>query len=101
MPLIDMLKEAALRAGCLKAVASVTGGRQDLTPEVLAERLMPAVYVHGTNAGTKAVAGGDHGHSEEEIRHARRRFLTAETARQIAIEIAPPINGIGCEPGTR
>lgn len=88
VPLIDMLKEAVLRTGCLKAVASVTGGRQDMAPEVLAERLMLAIYAYGTNAGIKAVAGGAHGHNEEEVRYVRRRYLTPEVARQIAIEIA-------------
>lgn len=88
VPLIDMLKEAVLRTGCLKAVASVTGGRRDMAPEVLAERLMLAIYAYGTNAGIKAVAGGAHGHSEEEIRYVRRRYLSPEVARQIAIEIA-------------
>nr|WP_128145313.1 Tn3 family transposase [Nocardia africana] len=36
----------------------------------------------------RSVAGGDHGHSEEDIRYVRRRYLTAEAARQIGIEIA-------------
>lgn len=88
VPLIDMLKEAVLRTGCLRAVASVTGGRQDLPAEVLAERLMLAVYAYGTNAGIRSVAGGAHGHTEEEIRYVRRRYLTPQAARQIAIEIA-------------
>ncbi|MDH6137625.1 TnpA family transposase [Kitasatospora sp. MAA4] len=29
-----------------------------------------------------------HGHTEEEIRYTRRRYLTLESARQIAVEIA-------------
>ncbi|MFF9654107.1 Tn3 family transposase [Streptomyces sp. NPDC014622] len=36
----------------------------------------------------KAVAGGSHGHGEEEIRYVRRRYLAPEVARQFAIEIA-------------
>jgi TnpA family transposase len=36
----------------------------------------------------RAIAVGEHGHGEDEIRYARRRYLTAEAARQIAIEIA-------------
>lgn len=87
VPLIDMLKEAVLRTGCLQRVTAVAGGGQ-LRLEVLAERLMLAIYAYGTNTGIRAVAGGDHGHSEEDIRYVRRRYLTAETARQIAIEIA-------------
>lgn len=88
VPLIDMLKEAVLRTGCLRSVASVAGGRQDLPVEVLAERLMLAIYAYGTNAGIRSVAGGAHGHTEEEIRYVRRRYLTPEAARQIAVEIA-------------
>ncbi|GHD36422.1 putative transposase [Nocardiopsis kunsanensis] len=87
VPLIDMLKEAILRTGCLKQVTSVAGGTS-LPPEVLAERLMLAIYGYGTNTGLRAVAGGTHGHTEEEIRYVRRRYLTPEAARQIAVEIA-------------
>jgi hypothetical protein len=87
VPLIDMLKEAVLRTGCLQRVTAATGSGH-LHPEVLAERLMLAIYAYGTNTGIRSVAGGDHGHSEEEIRYVRRRYLTAESARQIAVEIA-------------
>jgi hypothetical protein len=38
VPLIDVLKEAVLRTGCLQAVTAVTGTGH-LAPEVLAERL--------------------------------------------------------------
>ena len=34
------------------------------------------------------MAGGAHRHSEDDIRYARRRYLSAEAARRIAIEIA-------------
>ncbi|MFC5662297.1 Tn3 family transposase [Kitasatospora misakiensis] len=47
MPLIDMLKEAILRTGCLKAITSVAGSRT-LPEEVLAERLMLAIHAYGT-----------------------------------------------------
>ncbi len=43
VPLIDMLKEAVLRTGCLDQVAS-TAGRTDLDRAVVAERLLLAVY---------------------------------------------------------
>ncbi|WP_406275751.1 transposase [Nocardia sp. NBC_00881] len=61
--------------------------------DVLAERLLLGIYAYGTNTGIRSVAGGDHGHSEEDIRYVRRRYvrrryLTAEAARQIGIEIA-------------
>jgi Tn3 transposase DDE domain len=87
VPLIDMLKEAVLRTSCLSSVTSVAG-RGSLPEHVLAERLLLAIYGYGTNTGIRAVAAGEHGHSEDEIRYARRRYLTAEAARQIAIEIA-------------
>ena len=87
VPLIDMLKEAVLRTGCLARITAVTGGGT-LAPEVLAERLMLAIYAYGTNTGIRSVAGGAHGHTEEEIRYVRRRYLTLEAARQIAVEIA-------------
>jgi hypothetical protein len=77
VPLIDMLKEAVLRTGCLTAVTAIAG-RADLAPEVLAERLLLAVYGYGTNTGLRAVASGDHGHTEDELRYVRRRFLTPE-----------------------
>ncbi len=88
VPLIDMLKEAVLRTGCLDAVTSVAGS-SSLAPRVLAERLMLAIYAYGTNAGIRAVAsGGGHTHSEDEIRYVRRRYLTPQIARQIAVAIA-------------
>ncbi len=85
--LVDMLKEAVLRTGCLREVTSLAG-RSALSPEVLAERLMLAIYGYGTNTGLRAVAAGVHTHSEEDLRYVRRRYLTLETARQIAVQIA-------------
>ena len=49
VPLIDMLKEAVLRTGCLTAATSAAA-RGDLDPNVLAQRLLLAVYAYGTNA---------------------------------------------------
>jgi TnpA family transposase len=87
VPLIDMLKEAVLRTGCLAAVTSVAG--RGAIPEAdLAERLLLAIYGYGTNTGIRAVAAGQHAHSEDDIRYVRRRYLTAEAARAIAIQIA-------------
>jgi hypothetical protein len=50
--LIDMLKEAALRTGCLGAATSV-GARSGMDPAVLAERLLLCVYGYGTNTGSR------------------------------------------------
>jgi TnpA family transposase len=85
VPLIDMLKEAVLRTGCLQHVTAAAG-RGDMPPEVLAERLLLAVYAYGTNIGLRAVAGA--GHGEDDLRYVRRRYLTAEVARALAVEIA-------------
>lgn len=54
VPLIDLLKEALLRIGVLDQVASVAGS--SLRPEVLAERLMLAIYGYGTNTGIRLLA---------------------------------------------
>ncbi|WP_245547387.1 Tn3 family transposase [Nocardia brevicatena] len=87
VPLIDVLKEAVLRTGCLRAVTSVAD-RGHLPEEVLAERMLLGIYAYGTNTGIRSVSGGEHGHSEDDIRYVRRRYLSVEAARQIAIEIA-------------
>jgi TnpA family transposase len=88
VPLIDMLKEAVLRTGCLSGVTA-SAGRGDLAPDVLAERLLLAIYAYGTNTGIRAIAGNaTHGHGEDDLRYVRRRYLTAEVARAIAVEIA-------------
>jgi len=86
--LVDMLKETVLRTGCLNDVGA-TAGSGTLDVEVLAERLMLAIYAYGTNTGIRAVAaGGGHGHTEDEIRYVRRRYLTRDTAQAVAIAIA-------------
>ena len=87
VPLIDMLKETVLRTLCLDTVTSVAGGGS-IRSDVLAERLLLAIYAYGTNTGIRAVSSGAHGHSEDEIRYARRRYLTIEAARSIAVQIA-------------
>ena len=89
VPLIDILKEAVLRTGCLRAVTSVAD-RGTLPEAVLAERLLLAIYAYGTNTGIRAVAGGAHRHGEDDIRYARRRYLNAEAARRIASRSPTP-----------
>jgi hypothetical protein len=87
VPLIDIVKETVLRTGCLRTVTSVAD-RGVMPEDVLAERLLLGLYAYGTNTGIRSVAGGDHGHSEEDIRYVRRRYLAPEAAHKIAIEIA-------------
>ena len=85
--LLDMLTETALRTSCLSSFTSV-GTRSDLDPVVLFERLLLLIYAYGTNTGIRAVAAGDHPHSEEDLRYVRRRYLTVEACRQVARMIA-------------
>jgi TnpA family transposase len=59
-----------------------------IAADVLAERLLLGIYAYGTNTGIRSVSAGDHGHSEDDIRYARRRYLSLEAARAIAIRIA-------------
>jgi len=87
VPLVDMLKEAVLRTGCLNMLTSVSGGG-GIRAEMLAERLLLAIHAYGTNTGIKAVAADGHGHSEDDIRYVRRRYLSLEAARAIAVQIA-------------
>jgi hypothetical protein len=39
------------------------------------------VYAYGTSTGIRAVASGEHGRSEDDLRYVRRRYLNAEVAR--------------------
>jgi TnpA family transposase len=46
------------------------------------------IYALGTGAAIRSVASGEHPYSEEDLRYARRRFLSVPRARQIATVIA-------------
>ena len=85
--MIDILKEAVLRSGCLEQVTA-TVGRGDLPTDVLAERLLLTIYAYGTNTGISEVGGGEHGHSEDDLRYVRRRYLNPAVAQALAIQIA-------------
>ena len=87
VPLLDMLTETALRTGCLAAFTPV-GTRGEIEANVLAERLLLLIYAYGTNAGVRAVAVGDHGHSEDDLRYARRRYFTVPACRDAARAVA-------------
>ena len=43
---------------------------------MLFERLLLLIYAYGT--GIRAAAAGDHPHTEDDLRYARRRYLTVE-----------------------
>ncbi|MCA1701248.1 MAG: DUF4158 domain-containing protein, partial [Actinobacteria bacterium] len=81
--LIDMLKEAVLRTGCLSALSSI-GVREAIDRQVLEERLILLIYAYGTNTGIRSVAAGEHRHSEDDLRYARRRYLALDSAREVA-----------------
>lgn len=86
VPLVDMLKETVLRTGCLDTVTSITSGGS-IRPDVLAERLLLAIYAYGTNTGIRAVApppgspGADRRRGDQ---HARARAPTRDRARRPA-----------------
>lgn len=85
--LIEMLKEAALRTGALRAFTGV-GTRGSLPDAVLIERLLLIAYAYGTNNGLRTVASGDHPHSEEDLRYTARRYYTAAALKAAGVEIA-------------
>ncbi|MFG2630670.1 transposase [Streptomyces sp. NPDC048473] len=85
--LIDILKEAALRTGMLKALAPV-GTREAIDEAKLLERLLLIAYAYGTNSGISSVASGEHKHTEEELRYTARRYLTAVGLKAAGVEIA-------------
>ena len=87
VPLLDMLKETVLRIGLLEHFAPA-GPRTGIDPAVLAERLILCIFGYGTNIGLRAIAAGEHGHTEEDLRYVRRRYLSAEGARSFAAAVA-------------
>ena len=86
--LIDVLKEAVLRSGCLQVIERTAGRGGRLGPGQLLERLLLVIYAYGTGAGIRAVAAADHGPSEHDLYYARRWYLTAELVEALAVQIA-------------
>jgi Tn3 transposase DDE domain/Domain of unknown function (DUF4158) len=87
VPLLDMFTETALRTGCLDVLIPA-GTRIGMSPQELFERMLLVIYALGTGAAIRSVASGEHPYSEEDLRYARRRFLSVPRARQIATVIA-------------
>jgi hypothetical protein len=87
VPLLDMLKEAALRVGLLEHFAPA-GTQESMDRSELAEKLILCLFGYGTNIGLRSIAGGEHGHTEDELRYVRRRYLSAAGARSFAAAIA-------------
>jgi len=86
VPLIDILKEAALRTDILETLTPA--GRGNLPDDVLVERLLLCIYAYGTNSGLRTVAAGEHGHTETELRYVARRYLTTTGLKAAATTIA-------------
>jgi Tn3 transposase DDE domain len=86
-PLIEMLKEAALRTSALRPLTGV-GTRGNLPEDVLIERLLLIAYAYGTNSGLRTVASGDHAHSEQDLRYTAPRYFTAPGLKAAGVEIA-------------
>jgi hypothetical protein len=59
-----------------------------MKPDVLAERLMLAIYGYGTNTGIRAVIPAGGAHTEEDVRYVRRRYLSPAVAQALAVGIA-------------
>lgn len=74
--LIDILKEAALRTGMLKALAPV-GTREAIDEAKLLERLLLIAYAYGTNSGISSVAVGEHWSTSPNRRAEHRRSHSA------------------------
>ncbi|MGH3533482.1 MAG: Tn3 family transposase [Pseudonocardiaceae bacterium] len=87
VPLLDMFTETSLRTGCLDALIPASS-RIDLDPREFFERMLLVIYATGTGAGIRSVAAGDHPYSEDDLRYARRRFLSVPGARQVVKVIA-------------
>lgn len=82
-----MLKETVLRVGLVEHFAPA-GSRGGIDRAVLAERLILCIFGYGTNIGLRAIAAGEHGHTEDDLRYVRRRYLSVEGARGFAAAIA-------------
>ncbi len=47
-----------------------------------------AIYAYGTNTGLRRIAQGEHGHSEDDLRYARSRYMNLDAGRRAAARIA-------------
>ncbi|SFT32233.1 Tn3 transposase DDE domain-containing protein [Actinopolyspora lacussalsi subsp. righensis] len=86
-PVLNVLKEAALRVGLLEHFA-LAGCRESMNRDELAEKLILCIFGYGTNIGLRSIAGGEHGRAEDELRYVRRRYLSAAGARSFTAVIA-------------
>ncbi|MGH3436957.1 MAG: Tn3 family transposase [Sciscionella sp.] len=87
VPLMDMLTEAAPAHRLPVRVHPGRHPRRDRSGHP-GRRLMLVIYAYGTNTGIRAVAAGDYGHSEDDLRYVRRRYMSVAGAREVARVIA-------------
>jgi TnpA family transposase len=50
--------------------------------------MLLVIYAYGTGVGIRSVAAGEHPYSEDDLRYARRRFLSVAGACEVARVIA-------------
>jgi TnpA family transposase len=85
-PLLEILKEAALRVGFLEHFRS-PATREVLDEETLQIRLLLCLYGMGTNVGIKAVSQGDHGQSYQELLSTRRLYINTDQLRAAITDV--------------
>ena len=81
-----MLKETDLRIG-LTDKFDTTATRDAIDPTTLQRRLLLCLYAYGTNAGIHRIASGDHGETERDLHHVRRRYLTVANLRRATAQV--------------
>jgi TnpA family transposase len=79
--LLDMLKEADLRADLTSAFHSVAS-RETLDRQALQPRLLRCLYGLGTNTGLKRMAASDEGISYKDLLYVRRRYIQKDALRE-------------------
>jgi len=85
-PLLEILKEAALRVGFLEHFRS-PATREVLDEVTLQIRLLLCLYGMGTNVGIKAMSQGDHGQSYQELLSTRRRYINTDQLRAAITDV--------------
>ena len=78
--LIDQLKEAGLRTKFTESFISY-GSKVYLKPTQIAERILLAIYVFGTNVGLKHVRAGSPHISYKQLEHIRDYFISRDNIK--------------------
>jgi TnpA family transposase len=85
--LLDVLKEADLRIGFTSEFTPVAT-REAIDRDTLQQRLLLAIYAYGTNTGLRRIAQGEHGHSDDDLRYVRSRYMNLDAGRRAAARVA-------------